>query len=790
MTRQATTANSHRHGDPEAPRVAATIDGDGTTAARAASDPPPDSGNPFVGLRPFEESEAHLFFGRDGQSDELVRRLGRRRFLAVVGVSGSGKSSLLRAGLFAGLRGGFMASAGSNWRIVLLRPGSAPIGALAGSLHRAFAGAAGDPAAALSEAIIESTLRRGSLGLIDAARQGRIGAAESLLVVVDQFEELFRYRAIARDEARERDAAAFVKLLLEAAQQTTLSLYVILAMRSDFLGECAQFRGLPEAMNENQYLIPRMNRDERRQAIVGPVGVGGGRISQRLVQRLLNDVGEDPDQLPVLQHALMRTWQHWEGHRRDGSPIDFDDYEAIGTIAGALSRHADQAFEGLGAGQPRADAEAQRRIAERLFRRLTERGADGRETRRPTRFDELCAVAEAPPSRVGRVVEQFRQPACSFLMPPHGIPLRDDTVIDISHESLIRKWRRLDAWVADESQSRVTYLRLADAASRHADGTGGLWRNPDLALALAWLRRARPNAAWAARYGGGYARTLDFLSASRKRARVVRGAAAAALAGVVVLGAWVAITGVEVAAQRQRQVAVFEALKAYTYDLADQLERVPGTGRLLVDLYDRNIGNIDAVSRLVGETQASARERAVNLLRKGDQLLQLGDAAAAEAAFRQAGPLLERVAASGHGNPEFRRDLANYHQRMGNARLAQGDAAGALADYRTSLAIVDELLASAPDNPRLRRDAALGHAKLADALLARGDAAAAAGEYVAGIARAEALASGTAVGRELAVDLAEFHDGAARAYAKAGRRDDAALHQRAAREIRDRIDPK
>ncbi len=234
-----------------------------------------------------------------------------------------------------------------------------------------------------------------------------------------------------------------------------------------------------------------------------------------------------------------------------------------------------------------------------------------------------------------------------------------------------------------------------------------------------------------------------------------------------------AITGVEVAAQRQRQVAVFEALKAYTYDLADQLERVPGTGRLLVDLYDRNIGNIDAVSRLVGETQASARERAVNLLRKGDQLLQLGDAAAAEAAFQLAGPLLERVAASGHGNPEFRRDLANYHQRMGNARLAQGDAAGALADYRTSLAIVDELLASAPDNPRLRRDAALGHAKLADALLARGDAAAAAGEYLAGIARAEALASGTAVGWELAVDLAEFHDGAARAYAKAGRRDDA-----------------
>ena len=106
----------------------------------------------------------------------------------------------------------------------------------------------------------------------------------------------------------------------------------MLTMRSDFLGDCTQFRGLPETMNDSQYLIPRMNRDERRQAIVGPIGVGGARISPRLVQRLLNDVGEDPDQLPVLQHALMRTWQRWEQHRQDGSPLDLEDYEAIGTM--------------------------------------------------------------------------------------------------------------------------------------------------------------------------------------------------------------------------------------------------------------------------------------------------------------------------------------------------------------------------------------------------------------------------------------------------------------------------
>ena len=300
--------------------------------------PERESFNPFVGLRPYDEQEAHLFFGRDGQSDALAARLARRRFVAVVGVSGSGKSSLVRAGLFPSLRGGFMARAGASWRIALLRPGSAPLASLAAALHDALRDSAPDSEDAFPIPVIEATLRRSSLGLIEAVRQARIPPDESVLVVVDQFEELFRFKRAEGDAAANADAAAFVKLFVEAHQQDAVPIYVMLTMRSDFLGDCAQFRGLPEAMNESQYLIPRMNRDERRQAVEGPIGVGGGRISPRLVQRLLNDVGEDPDQLPVLQHALMRTWQRWEQHRHDASPLDLDDYEAIGTMERALSR--------------------------------------------------------------------------------------------------------------------------------------------------------------------------------------------------------------------------------------------------------------------------------------------------------------------------------------------------------------------------------------------------------------------------------------------------------------------
>ena len=135
-----------------------------------------------------------------------------------------------------------------------------------------------------------------------------------MLIVVDQFEELFRFADAARQPDRDDDAAAFVKLLLEASQQRELPIYVVLTMRSDYIGDCARFRGLPEAVTNALYLIPRMSREQRRAAIVEPVRVGGGTIAPRLVVRLLNDVGDDPDQLPILQHALMRCWDYWLAH--------------------------------------------------------------------------------------------------------------------------------------------------------------------------------------------------------------------------------------------------------------------------------------------------------------------------------------------------------------------------------------------------------------------------------------------------------------------------------------------
>jgi len=479
--------------------------------------------NPFPGLRPFESTETHLFFGRDGQSEELLRRLKRTRFLAVVGTSGSGKSSLVRAGLLPALQGGLMASAGSDWRIAILRPGSDPIGNLAGALTSPAVLGSGDVKSADMQAVMaETTLRRSSLGLVELVSRARtkfdekgqplFPEYENLLVVIDQFEELFRFKQLIEAENSQEDAAAFVKLLLEAVGPKVEKIYVVLTMRSDFLGDCSQFWELPEAINNGQYLIPRMTRDERREAISGPVAVGQGAISEPLVNQLLNDVGDNPDQLPILQHALMRTWDHWLAHR-NGKPMDLPDYEAIGGMGAALSRHADEAYAELN--------DNQQVIAEKLFKGLTEKGTDNREIRRPMEVGEICELTGANEAAVIGVIEVFRREGRSFLMPPPAdaitgghVHLNRESLIDISHESLIRNWERLKTWVDEESRSARIYRRLAETAVLHKEGKAGLWRDPDLGVALTWRDSTNPNHVWAKRYHPEFPLAMNFLNES------------------------------------------------------------------------------------------------------------------------------------------------------------------------------------------------------------------------------------------------------------------------------------
>jgi WD40 repeat protein len=464
-------------------------------------------GNPFPGLRPFRETEEHLFFGRERQADSIVDKLAVSRFLAIVGTSGSGKSSLVNCGLRPALHRGLMTSAGTAWRIVQFRPGSRPIAAMTSALAAGGALYNGYSSAVPLEEIIDTSLRMSKRGLIDVFNKARLPDGVNLLVVVDQFEELFRYHTLGEGQETSQEGVAFANLLLEAKRQLNLPIYIVLTMRSDFLGNCAEFTGLPEAINEGQYLVPRMTRDERRAAIKGPVGVGGAEICPVLLTRLVNDVGDNPDQLSILQHAMNRTWAHWQFEGNCEGPISLPHYEAIGTMAHALDRHAEKAY-----GEFLNDHE--RRTCEKVFKALTDKGTDARGIRRPTTLGTLCQISGADQEEVTRVVDVFRKPSRSFLMPPLPERLATDTVIDISHESLMRVWERLKSWADEEAQSAQLYRRLLETAALHAEGKAGPWRDPELQMALDWRGKEEPTACWSQSYGGKFELAMDFLAGS------------------------------------------------------------------------------------------------------------------------------------------------------------------------------------------------------------------------------------------------------------------------------------
>ncbi|MCB9232719.1 MAG: hypothetical protein H6581_13695 [Bacteroidia bacterium] len=465
--------------------------------------------NPFPGLRPFRLQENSLFFGREEQTDALLEQLSSNRFVAVIGSSGSGKSSLVRAGLIPLLQGGFMTEVGSHWRVVITRPGGGPIDNLAAALNKDQNISEKDPDTRnFQTGLTRALLRTSSMGLVEVIENQK-KPRESTLILVDQFEELFRYRDQAAGHESINESIAFVNLLLEAVRNRRAPIFVLLTMRSDFLGECAQFRALTKAINESHYLIPRMSRAQLKDVIEGPVNVGGGSITPRLVQRLLNEVGDKPDQLTVLQHALMRTWQYWTRVGRKDEPIDIQHYEAVGTMASALSRHADEAYFEL-------EGERLPLICEKLFKAITEKTRENSAIRRPARLKEICDITGGSRSEVMEVVEKFRMAERSLLMPPPNQPLTDESIIDISHESLIWIWDRLRNWVEEETQSAQMYLRLSEAAEMYQSGQTRTWRPPDLHLATNWKQSEAPTLSWARRYNPAFERTMNFLDYSEE----------------------------------------------------------------------------------------------------------------------------------------------------------------------------------------------------------------------------------------------------------------------------------
>ena len=632
--------------------------------------------NPFPGLRPFSIEDTHLFFGREGQVDEILLKLSKSRSVSIVGYSGSGKSSLMYCGLIPVLYGGFMTETGPNWRVIVSRPGSSPIENLTNDSIDFLIneGRILQEDRHIHKAIIGSVLRSGNNGLIELTKYLQSDPSENVFFFIDQFEEIFRFKDSGGDESI-NDASRFVNLLLTAVSQHTTPAFVALSMRSDFIGECASFPGLTQMINDSNYLVPQMSREQKRMAIEGPVAVGGGRISKRLVKQLLSDIGDNQDQLPILQHALMRTWDYWIANRELGEPIDIRHYNAIGRISQALSLHANEAYDELTA--------REKEIAEILFKTITEKNSENLELRRPGKISEIAELSQASEEQVIEVVDKFRKPGRSFLMPGADVPIGGDSMIELSHESLMRIWTRLSVWVEEEFESAFMYKRVSDASAMYQIGKTNLWRPPDLQLALNWQKKQRPTRTWAQRYDIAFERAIVFLDTSRityeaelknqemlqrrllRRARVTNLILALLLliaTGFFIYGLFQQIKAeqqallaieqrdlaekatVEANAQRQRAEIALQEVEAQREKLDDQnkeLSKAYGDIRLARDVAERNLTyaleqeelaisskDKEQVARINAEKQT---EIARNNFDKANRLLMLSIAQSLEA---------------------------------------------------------------------------------------------------------------------------------------------------------------
>jgi WD40 repeat protein len=459
-----------------------------------------NSGNPFVGLRPFNTDESILFFGRQQQTFELLQRLHQFHFVAIIGSSGSGKSSLVRAGLIPSLKAGYLVSNRDRWVIATMKPGQTVLCNLAQAILEQQNGEANN--ASVKE--LEDKIREGGVDEIRELLEPLWKENNTNFVfLVDQFEELFRFSLQQNVAERKDEAIDFVNILLGLSTAHP-AIYVVITMRSDFIGDCSQFYGLPEAINQSHFLVPRLSRQQLKTIIEGPVKLYNGSIAPALTARLLNDVQLVKDELPLLQHVLMRLWDQ-NKNEENGIRLKLDDYNKIGGIEKALSNHADEALQ-------RMTAE-ELLLTKKIFQALTTIDDDGRKIRRPAHLTEIAAITGATKETLDGIINKFIEDRRSFLI-VSKTENKDDELIDISHESLIRQWGTLNLWVDEEAESGKIVQRLTESQRLYEKKEKDLLTGNELQLILQWYITFSPGRVWAERYSSSYEKSLEYLRQS------------------------------------------------------------------------------------------------------------------------------------------------------------------------------------------------------------------------------------------------------------------------------------
>jgi hypothetical protein len=517
---------------------------------------------PYPGLRPFTEEESLYFKGREDQIIKLTHLLEEKKFLMVTGASGDGKSSLIYGGLIPQARAGFFKASYSSWHVAGVRPERSPMKNMAASIASQLQ---------MDKTTIEVELSRGFSSLVELYKSSSLyidkesrewleageetrnqleRRAGNFLIIIDQFEEFFTNPENFPQGVPSQDARLLLNIILETSKislRDNLPIYIVCTMRSDFIGQCAAFRGLPEFIGFSQFFVPRLQRKELQQVIKEPATLSGNRITDRLVDRLIFDLEEGLDQLPILQHALKQIWKAADSGREtmdlihyamvggmDGEKLPKEDllrfrewkeklpeYEKSHLdkpgLANVLDIHANKLYEEASANYtrkgliPLTKKEA-KLITGLAFSCLT-RIDESRAVRNRMTLKEITNIINDQrfsTEVVAGILSIFREPENTLLRPfiedEHdqlSKPLEPEAVLDITHESLIRNWQLLKKWSGREFEYYTVFLDLKQQLNRWIDNG----KSNDYLLPIGpltyfenWYKQCRPNKFWINRY--------------------------------------------------------------------------------------------------------------------------------------------------------------------------------------------------------------------------------------------------------------------------------------------------
>jgi energy-coupling factor transporter ATP-binding protein EcfA2 len=516
---------------------------------------------PYTGLRSFTEEESLYFKGREEHIQSATEQLQRNKFLMLTGASGDGKSSLVYAGIVPNARAGFLKSKYTPWCVADFRPERTPFKNLCKALARQL-----DIA---NPVTVESELQHGFSALVDLYRNSKRfidtdsvawqqaddagkatlkREAANLIVLVDQFEEFFTNPENYHRGAPSRDSNLVLNLLLETtriALEEDLPIYIVFTMRSDFIGQCAAFRGLPEYIGFSQFFVPRLNRSQLQQVIEEPATLNGNQITHRLTERLIHDLTEGVDQLPILQHALNQIWHAADNGREE---MDLIHYAMVGgmgvgelpdehverfnswfsglppeikacyhkpNLQNVLDTHTNKLYEQAAAyykkktGNPITDEDA-KAVIKAAFTCLTKIDQSRAVRNRMTLKEIACILnrKEFGVKEVGVILNIFREPGNTFIRPfilddPETHTLKEDDVLDITHESLIRNWEYLETWAKEEFDNYTVSLDFEQQLNRWVESkksNGFLLSIGQLTYFENWYGKVKPNVYWIARY--------------------------------------------------------------------------------------------------------------------------------------------------------------------------------------------------------------------------------------------------------------------------------------------------